>query len=209
MRFLPSLQLIDDPEYWSVHPLGLKFILKVIKYYCKTKDYLGMLLTSIFCVACLKFINIPINISAELDINRIPLKELMFVLLKEFSESLHRWNIIINSSTIMKLAGYLGYPLFILSSGPSLGFDKVHNYTAHSRTFCIPCNKKSLICAICLNLVTSLGIFCKACGHGGHLLHQQQWFYKETTCPAGCGCSCLNKFTTSSEYQIYGKQSTR
>lgn len=168
-----------------------------------------MLFTSIFCVGCLNFTQVQVNLSTEIDFHRTPIKDLMFLLLKQFSEDLHRWSLFIHACSIMKMAGFLGYPQYLLSSETSLGFEGIHNYTTHSKTYCVACDKKSLKCAICLNLVTSLGMFCKACGHGGHLLHQQQWFYRENTCPAGCGCSCLTKFPSNPEYLIYSKQATR
>ena len=108
----------------------------------------------------------------------------------------------------MKIAGYFGYPQYLLSSESSLGFDIIHNYSKHSKNYCTSCMKKSLICAICLKIVNNLGAFCKACGHGGHLLHQQQWFYRESTCPAGCGCNCSIKLPSNSEV-FYNRNITR
>lgn len=206
--FIPSLQLIGDAEYWAEHPLGLKFLIKLLKYFWRSKNYYGQVLTSIFCAMCIEHIKIPLSITVDIEFNHISVKDLMFFLLKELSEGLHRCNIIINSRAIMKMAGNLGYPQFLLPSESSLGFDVVHNYTFHSKNFCKNCNQKCLICAICLGVVSSLGVFCKACGHGGHLAHQQKWFYRESTCPAGCGCNCFLKMQVNSEF-FFSRTATR
>lgn len=157
---------------------------------------------------CLEIVNTTMPISAEIEFNHVTVKDLMFFLLKELSEHLHRWNIMINSRAIMKLAGNLGNSQFLLSSPSSLGFDVVHNFTYHSKSYCNNCNKKNLICAICLGVVTSLGMFCKSCGHGGHLWHQQKWFYRESVCPAGCGCNCLIRMQNNSE-MFFNRNITR
>ena len=99
----------------------------------------------------------------------------------------------------MKIAGNMGNHSLLLSSAESLNLTTVHNYTVHSKNFCLNCHKKSPICAICLSLVSSLGLFCKACGHGGHLSHMQKWFLRDNSCPTGCGCSCLNRMMATSE----------
>ena len=33
-------------------------------------------------------------------------------------------------------------------------------------------------------------VWCQGCGHGGHLIHMQEWFSKRVWCPAGCGHMC-------------------
>jgi Zinc-ribbon, C4HC2 type len=208
LSFLPSLQLIQHPATWGVHPLGLSFVIKLLKQFWRVKNYLGQVFTSIFCVMSLDHIKTYTTLISEVYIPKIPLRELMFLSLKELSEVLDRWNITINARIIMKMAGNLGYNEYLLSSESNLGFDVIHNFTLHSKNFCAGCNKKSLICAICLSLVNTLGMFCKACGHGGHLIHQKQWFYRENVCPAGCGCNCLSKLSSCSEV-FYNRYVTR
>jgi len=124
-------------------------------------------------------------------------KDLMFCLLKELSENLNRWGVMINSRAIMKIAGNLGNGAFLLSGEESLSFVAAHNYTVHAKNYCNACEKRSSACAICLGIVLSLGLFCKVCGHGGHLAHMQKWFLRDSQCPTGCGCACLSRMQTS------------
>jgi len=48
-------------------------------------------------------------------------------------------------------------------------------------------------CVWCGLLVKGHAIICLSCGHGGHLLHMQEWFENESDdCAApSCGCECL------------------
>lgn len=39
-------------------------------------------------------------------------------------------------------------------------------------------------------MVKGPNVWCQACGHGGHLIHMQEWFSKYIWCPAGCGHIC-------------------
>lgn len=138
-----------------------------------------------------------LDATAFVEFNYISSKDLMFCLLKELSENLNRWGIMINSRAIMKIAGNLGTGSFLLSSEENLSFNVTHNYTVHAKNYCMNCDKKCIVCAICLSVVSSLGLFCKACGHGGHLSHMQKWFAREPLCPTGCGCGCLSRLQSS------------
>lgn len=195
--FIPSLHLIPTPNNWEDHPLGLKFLTKLLRYFWKTKNNHGLIFTSIFCALCLEHLNLTANFSTLFEFNSISAKDLMFCLLKELSENLNRWGIMINSRAIMKIAGNLGFRSLLLSSEESLSFSVAHNYTVHAKNYCITCNKRCSVCAICLAIVMSLGLFCKVCGHGGHLVHMQKWFLRDSQCPTGCGCACLSRMQSS------------
>lgn len=39
-------------------------------------------------------------------------------------------------------------------------------------------------------MVKGPNVWCQGCGHGGHLIHMQEWFSKHIWCPAGCGHMC-------------------
>ncbi|KAL9653779.1 hypothetical protein ABK040_012840 [Willaertia magna] len=52
--------------------------------------------------------------------------------------------------------------------------------------------KTFLTCSLCRVPVRGVCVYCYNCGHGGHIEHMQKWFSSNDTCPAGCGCSCLD-----------------
>lgn len=41
--------------------------------------------------------------------------------------------------------------------------------------------------------VKGLYAWCQKCGHGGHLHHIQEWYRKNSFCPAGCGHECIKE----------------
>ncbi|CAD8102254.1 unnamed protein product [Paramecium sonneborni] len=47
-------------------------------------------------------------------------------------------------------------------------------------------NQNKAICSICQQVITSHGLFCSSCQHGGHYEHMLQW---KQTCPV-CDCDC-------------------
>ncbi|CAD8074215.1 unnamed protein product [Paramecium primaurelia] len=47
-------------------------------------------------------------------------------------------------------------------------------------------NQNKTICSICQQIITSHGLFCSSCQHGGHYEHMLQW---KQTCPV-CDCDC-------------------
>ncbi|KAK9700726.1 SEA (Seh1-associated) complex subunit [Basidiobolus ranarum] len=59
---------------------------------------------------------------------------------------------------------------------------------------CDKCRKLLNPCSICHQTVKGLYVWCQGCSHGGHLLHMQEWFRDNSTCPTGCGHQC--SFTT-------------
>eukprot|EP00730_Choanoeca_flexa_P000332 TRINITY_DN10151_c0_g1_i2.p1 TRINITY_DN10151_c0_g1~~TRINITY_DN10151_c0_g1_i2.p1 ORF type:complete len:725 (+),score=147.85 TRINITY_DN10151_c0_g1_i2:60-2234(+) len=55
---------------------------------------------------------------------------------------------------------------------------------------CTSC-KATVKCSVCRLQVTSLYIWCRGCGHGGHRDHLMAWFKRKPTCPVpGCGHVC-------------------
>eukprot|EP00939_MAST-03C_sp_MAST-3C-sp1_P001044 g1044.t1 len=60
-----------------------------------------------------------------------------------------------------------------------------------SNRVCRSCGSFALsICSICKLPVTSLGLACRNCGHGGHFGCLRAWFSKSKVCPSGCGHVC-------------------
>ena len=47
-------------------------------------------------------------------------------------------------------------------------------------------------CAYCGLRTKGHACICLNCGHGGHLLHMEEWFETNDVCASGCGCECLN-----------------
>lgn len=56
--------------------------------------------------------------------------------------------------------------------------------------YCERCRSLVLPCSLCHLMVKGPNVWCQACGHGGHLIHMQEWFSKYIWCPAGCGHIC-------------------
>ncbi|KAJ1524264.1 hypothetical protein ONE63_010778 [Megalurothrips usitatus] len=104
-----------------------------------------------------------------------------------YADVLHRWGLLDARAQVMKY----------MSSGPEVhrGVEFVaecqHCCVTSSRASCVDCKRLSLQCVICHISVRGPSNVCLVCGHGGHTLHMQTWFRKETRCPTGCGCSCL------------------
>ncbi|ORY03437.1 WD40 repeat-like protein [Basidiobolus meristosporus CBS 931.73] len=66
----------------------------------------------------------------------------------------------------------------------------------HGYWVCDKCRKLLNPCSLCHQTVRGLYVWCQGCSHGGHLLHMQEWFKENSTCPTGCGHQC--SFTTTS-----------
>ena len=50
----------------------------------------------------------------------------------------------------------------------------------------------SFVCCLCLDVVVDgVAVWCRVCGHGGHLLHWIEWFRENNECPSGCGDRCV------------------
>ena len=56
--------------------------------------------------------------------------------------------------------------------------------------YCERCEKNTTLCSICHLPVKGLYAWCQGCGHGGHLMHVQNWIQSNQQCPAGCGHRC-------------------
>ena len=69
---------------------------------------------------------------------------------------------------------------------------------------CESCQHTAFRCSVCTNAVRGLFALCFKCGHGGHVEHLLPWFEKETTCPTGCGCSCIITTYTSEKLVAVG-----
>ena len=52
------------------------------------------------------------------------------------------------------------------------------------------------LCGVCREGVAGLWVWCRGCGHGGHLTHVMDWFRTGAQhCPAGCGHACVEDDT--------------
>ncbi len=53
-------------------------------------------------------------------------------------------------------------------------------------------NIKKSRCSVCQLTLRGIGMYCIACGHGGHPEHISAWFEAgNEACPTGCSCKCL------------------
>jgi len=56
--------------------------------------------------------------------------------------------------------------------------------------WCGKCRALVSQCALCLQPVRGVYVWCPGCGHGGHIDHLQEWFAANSECPTGCGHRC-------------------
>ncbi|CAG9317459.1 unnamed protein product [Blepharisma stoltei] len=210
--FIPSLELFVNVRSWVSHPLGLSLAAKFLSHFCQTSNITGRLMICLFCILALKTTNSEacsikrsITISSsdqsspesiENYYKRTPCRYLIFLTLKEFSEILLSWGMQSTAIKILKMMNVLSLNNMLLSGEESLGFNMIHPKTTHLQVNCNKCNTKFLKCSICLKAVLGLSVFCEICGHGGHLIHQKQWFSNEAKCASGCGCSCVFRNST-------------
>lgn len=93
-------------------------------------------------------------------------------------------------------------------SAPSITFaplcPRCHKPASPETNVCNNCRQYAFKCSICMNAVRGLFTTCLKCGHGGHVDHLLPWFEKETTCPTGCGCSCVLTTYTSEKVVAVG-----
>lgn len=59
-----------------------------------------------------------------------------------------------------------------------------------SSPWCGKCRALVSQCALCLQPVRGVYVWCPGCGHGGHVKHLQEWFKTNKECPTGCGHKC-------------------
>ncbi|CAM9810147.1 unnamed protein product [Discosporangium mesarthrocarpum] len=56
---------------------------------------------------------------------------------------------------------------------------------------CVKCTSILSLCSLCQTPVHGLYTWCISCGHGGHLVHMQEWFSYQEVCPEpGCLHKC-------------------
>ncbi len=54
------------------------------------------------------------------------------------------------------------------------------------------CETVSKSCSVCQLTLRGIGMYCIACGHGGHPEHISAWFEAgNEACPTGCSCRCM------------------
>ncbi|XP_026282882.1 GATOR complex protein Wdr59 isoform X2 [Frankliniella occidentalis] len=106
---------------------------------------------------------------------------------RAYADILHRWGLLDARAQVMK---YMSTGLEV-HHGVEFRSECQKCAVVSSTASCPLCKRISLQCVICHISVRGPSNVCLVCGHGGHLLHMQAWFRKETRCPTGCGCSCL------------------
>lgn len=62
--------------------------------------------------------------------------------------------------------------------------------SSSSSPWCGKCRAMVSQCALCLQPVRGVYVWCPGCGHGGHVKHLQEWFALNQECPTGCGHKC-------------------
>jgi hypothetical protein len=62
--------------------------------------------------------------------------------------------------------------------------------SSSSSPWCRSCRSPVSRCALCLQPVRGVYVWCPGCGHGGHVKHLQEWFETNKECPTGCGHKC-------------------
>ena len=151
----------------------------------------------------LNYISTKTSFLKSFDLNSLILKDLMFFLLKEFSENLEKLNILTTSRAVLKLASFLGYSQYLLSSQSSQSLNSVQSL----KKYCINCNQNIPICTDCLSSVFYLGILCRKCRKLRDFSQNAEGFTKDHACEADC--SCLEKFPSSSDALMFSRYTTR
>ncbi|XP_055355079.1 GATOR complex protein WDR59-like [Paramacrobiotus metropolitanus] len=117
-----------------------------------------------------------------------PSRRMEFDLYKrEYCDLLHSFRLLNKRAEILKCLGQLPDP----HRGIEF-YSLCHKCDREVRgSQCFNCKKTAVSCSICHGPVKGLSTFCILCGHGGHLVHMEEWFQYNGICPSGCGCSCL------------------
>ncbi|XP_015109430.1 GATOR complex protein WDR59 isoform X1 [Diachasma alloeum] len=112
---------------------------------------------------------------------------------KAYAEVLHRWRLLDARAQVLKHVS-----LSHIDTNKDVEFQsECHLCTKTSRgPQCSHCKRLTFQCVICHISVRGPSNFCTVCGHGGHTQHLAAWFTKESVCPTGCGCSCLQESTS-------------
>ncbi|XP_011330381.2 GATOR complex protein WDR59 isoform X2 [Ooceraea biroi] len=110
---------------------------------------------------------------------------------KAYAEALHRWELLDDRAQVLK---HLSASLCDLQKGAVELQCECRVCGKISRSpQCTNCKGLSFQCIICHITVRGPSNSCIFCGHGGHIQHLAAWFAKETVCPTGCGCHCLQE----------------
>ncbi|KAJ1963816.1 SEA (Seh1-associated) complex subunit [Dimargaris xerosporica] len=62
---------------------------------------------------------------------------------------------------------------------------------------CPSCHNIISRCVLCHLPIRGHIVWCRGCGHGGHVDHLTAWFQRHTSCPSGCGHECSVPFRSS------------
>ena len=116
-------------------------------------------------------------------------KEEWFLAYLELLSRLQLWDV---STKVIKLSNI---PTIMILNQDSTGINTICGgcnkpLTSNRGWFCNRCSKSSASCSICHLPVKGLYAWCQGCGHGGHLVHIQEWMMTNRRCPAGCGHRC-------------------
>ena len=200
---LPGLDHLAGRKEWVYHPLGLPLALKCLDKLSLSSYFVGSILISLHCLLILtspkplghgsrlhSVASVPSFMSVGSETIDVPCKERLFMHVKVLTELLFRWELNHKANVLMKLLCTL-VPQGLLINAAQL---ITNNHSLHMAPRCTDCRQRLVFCVLCEEPVRGLGVFCWECGHGGHLLHMKVWFAAEQQCPAGCGCSCMNKF---------------
>ena len=120
---------------------------------------------------------------------RPEVKEEWFLSYLELLSRLQLWEV---STKVIKLSKI---PTIMVLNQDSTGINTICGgcnkpMTSLRGSFCNRCSKSSALCSICHLPVKGLYAWCQGCGHGGHLVHMQEWMMTNRRCPAGCGHRC-------------------
>ncbi|KAH0953331.1 hypothetical protein HN011_003128 [Eciton burchellii] len=110
---------------------------------------------------------------------------------KAYAEALHRWELLDDRAQVLK---HLSTSLCDVQKGVVELQCECRICGKISRSpQCANCKGLSFQCVVCHITVKGPSNSCIFCGHGGHIQHLAAWFAKETVCPTGCGCHCLQE----------------
>eukprot|EP00794_Sanderia_malayensis_P011054 gene11054-12220_t len=173
IHVLQTCKFLALPE-WDFKPL----VVEMLRYFAEQGD-VQMAVTALLALQD--------RIGNEIDIS---IKEEWF---NAYLELLNRFRLWTIAAKIIKLSN--------LPNISSLNQDSTTINTicagcnkpmpTSSGWFCKRCMKNAAPCSICHLPVKGLYVWCQGCGHGGHLVHVQEWMVKNRECPAGCGHRCV------------------
>jgi hypothetical protein len=170
---------------WRVSALGLPLLKELLTHLQSTG------VNDLQTTACILTISGPIAVEAgfaQMEINRI---------LFAYAYTLQSWGAHVESCLIFKFippeafAAAFNDMEFVFDQG------RVCNRLSEKR--CQHFVQEPFCCSVCQTRVTTIGIHCPDCGHGGHVEHLKDWFAANLDCPTGCGCICGTRFSTYDE----------